>query len=92
MVNRKCSVAFCSGKPRDKLAYYCFPKNPRKNQEWIIACNRDNAFCNTTIMIQINSRDLESHKFTIINVSKLPFNYCKLFRWWLCNGDTAMTQ
>ena len=44
MVNKKCSVAFCSGKPRDKLAYYCFPKNPRKRQEWITACDRDSDF------------------------------------------------
>ena len=42
MVNKKCSVAFCPGKPRDKLTYYCFPKNPRKNKEWVAACNRDN--------------------------------------------------
>ena len=42
MVNKKCSVVFCPGKPRDKLTYYCFPKNPRKNKEWVAACNRDN--------------------------------------------------
>ena len=44
MVNKKCSVASCPGKPKDKLTYYCFPKNPRKNKEWVLACNRDDNF------------------------------------------------
>ena len=44
MVNKKCSVAFCPGKPREKLTYYCFPKNPRKNQAWVAACARERDF------------------------------------------------